>query len=627
MPRIKSFQIKNFKGIKKTTIALDDRTDNPVITLIGLNESGKTTVLEALSNFVSNDTLVSSLFKPVRPRSTSADIIPISQRAAFTDNIEISAIVELDSSDISAVVALAASHGLEIDIDKMAEPFHIVRTLYFVDSVHEELASSWGFELWGRTKAGYSYEEIFPESSGEGLWFEVADIIEKHLPSIAYFPTFLVDIPNKIYLTEHDKETTVNRHYRTIFQSIMDGVDGGLDLKRHVAERINTYVKRSARADWLTQFMTSDERSNINAVFKKVSNSVTKEVIGGWRRVFSKETTAKNISIDWNIDTNKDNIPYASFQVSDGESQYEISERSLGFRWFFSFLLFTAFKGKDNKPTIYIFDEPAANLHAKAQAELLESFGRIATGGSKIIYSTHSHHMINPRWLGGAYIIENTALNVDADDDFGSNVGPTNIKATKYREFLSSYPSRSSYFQPVIESLEYVTPELIGAPPFVLVEGISDYYALTLAQKISKMALGFRLIPGVGSGACGPLISQMMGRGEDFLILLDDDAAGRKECIRYRDGWYLNQRTVFTLSAIDEGFSGKALESLFDLNTMNIIKGSLEISTPPSKKQIGWYLAESCASVEVASSVISREALECLVKVLEFLNARCRVGE
>lgn len=624
MPEIKKFTIRNYKGIEQTSISLDDRTNNPIITLIGLNESGKTTILEALSHFVSSDKLVSSLFKGSRAKNNTNEIIPINRRSAFTGSIEIEAVVELNQSDISKVCEFAKSKKLDIDKNRLSVPFSLIKELTFEDSILKNSSHIWDADLWVREKGDSEYIECLPESETGVFWSETMDLLNKELPSLEYFPTFLVDIPNKIYLQEHDGESTTNRHYRSIFQSIMEGIDDGLDLERHVTLRISAYANRNPDPNWLAKFVTSAEKSLIDAVFKKVSNSVTKEVIGGWRRVFSKDSSAKQISITWNIDTSKGNIPYASFMVSDGEYDYEISERSLGFRWFFSFLLFTTFKGESNKPSILIFDEPAANLHAKAQAELLKSFEKIATNGTKIIYSTHSHHMINPRWLGGAYIVENTALNPDDGDSFEFVSNPTNIKATKYKEFLSNYPSRSSYFQPVIESLDYVVPELIGSPPFILVEGISDYYALTIAQKISKINLHFRILPGVGSGASGPLISLMMGRGEHFMILLDDDLAGKKESARYKEGWFLPTATVFTLAEINDKFTGMALEGLLDSCTIDLVKKHYDISTAPSKKQIGWYLSEACAKTEVNRAAISASTLNDLVELLESLNSRVR---
>lgn len=62
MMMIRKFVLKNFKGIETVELDVIDRTNCPVLTLIGLNESGKATILEGLSHFVSGDRSVSGLF-------------------------------------------------------------------------------------------------------------------------------------------------------------------------------------------------------------------------------------------------------------------------------------------------------------------------------------------------------------------------------------------------------------------------------------------------------------------------------------------------------------------------------------------------------------------------------------
>jgi hypothetical protein len=325
--------------------------------------------------------------------------------------------------------------------------------------------------------------------------------------------------------------------------------------------------------------------------------------------------------VEWGVDTDKGDLPYATFSIFDGESRYFVSERSLGFRWFFSFLLFTAFKQKKKRPTLFVFDEPAANLHARAQSELLKSFGRTVDGGDSIVYSTHSHHMINPNWISGAYIVENQAIDYDSDDDtFGLNSKPTDIVVTPYRKFVSEYPNRTSYFQPVLDMLEYVTPEIVGNAPFVLVEGITDYAALRLAIATTRKSYEFSVMPGVGAGACDPQIGLLLGRGERFMILLDDDKAGRANAARYREKWFLSERQVFTLAGLGPGFSGKSLEGLISAETVSRIADHFGVTGAPSKKQIGLYLSEKNAAGSIDG--LSRESCDRLSSVLDGLAER-----
>lgn len=624
MPTIEKFTLTNFKGIESVCIELEDRTHCPVITLIGLNESGKTTILEGISHFVSGDKSVSELFDGIHSKTHGSALIPVHKKAAFSSEIKIAARVRLNDQDIEQIQEVARTFKLEIDKESILKPFEIHKSYKFEDSTLKESINYWHFSLQVRSGKKAQYKKYpRPTTKGEpDLWLKTAEVIGKRLPQISYFPTFLVDMPAKIYLKEHEGEKAINRHYRIVFQDILDSLNEGLNLERHVCQRISDFKDAQESPNWFSMLFGSTSKAPIDSVFQKISNAVTKEVIGSWQRVFQRAISAKSIFVEWNIDTEKGDLPYASFHVSDGESRYAISERSLGFRWFFSFLLFTAFKQAKSRSTIFIFDEPAANLHAKAQAELLTSFSKIASDGSRIIYSTHSHHMINPHWLSGAYIVENTAIDYDTGDSFGLNAKPTSIQATKYRDFLSKFPSRSSYFQPVIEKLEYVSPEIVGTPPFVVVEGISDYYALRLAQRLVDTPQSFRLIPGVGSGASGPLISQMMGRGESFAILLDDDKAGIKESERYRSAWYLSDEEVFTLKSVDTKFVGMSLESLLGPETEDAIKTKLNIHSKPSKKQIGWFLAELCASKSISPSAIPASALERLSIVLKFLEAK-----
>jgi AAA15 family ATPase/GTPase len=46
-----AFVVKNFKGINSIQLDLNDKPRSRIVTLVALNESGKTTILEALNFF------------------------------------------------------------------------------------------------------------------------------------------------------------------------------------------------------------------------------------------------------------------------------------------------------------------------------------------------------------------------------------------------------------------------------------------------------------------------------------------------------------------------------------------------------------------------------------------------
>lgn len=609
MPEIHRFQLQNFKGAEDVTIELGGKHKAKVVTLIGLNESGKTTILEGISHFATRDRTVSSLFVGPHAQRHISTLIPVHKKAAFTDTIRISADIELTDSDVKGIVALGLEVKLEIDPESVQKKAQVTKQYRFIDSefVADEFSSLWeGFDFKARRSKKQSFKWYKrPDDEEKDVWLAAADAVESRLPKVIYFPTFIVNLPAKIYLSELDKECRVNRYYRNLLQEILDTMPDRLSLERHVVQRIKAYREEDATSAWLSRWLGDSKRAPVDSVFQKISATVTKEVLGSWSKVFNRPVAAKRIEVSWNVDTDNNDLPYAAFAVSDGESIYALDERSLGFRWFFSFLLFTRFRGSARRENVFLFDEPAANLHACAQAELLGSFDKLIEEGNKIIYSTHSHHMINPRWLSGAHIVENDAIDYEAEDSgAGFNIRPTYITATPYRKFVSEQSSRISYFQPVIEKLQYVEPAIVSSGPTVMLEGISDFHLCSyVLSELGLKAPKLSLVPGSGAGSLDQMISIVMSKGDPFLILLDDDPAGRRAAKRYKDVWFLSDEQVLTVAALAPDMAGKKLETLLSSETIEKIKQRWDGKS--GKKQIGYYLAEINASGE--SGCISSE--------------------
>ncbi len=343
MPRIRKFQIKNFKGVESAEIELEGRSSSPVLTLIGLNESGKTTLLEAISHFVTGDKSVASLFDGSYAQASALSLVPLHRKAAFTGKITITGDIELDSNDIDGIQEIAKRHKLKIDTDSLKKSFSVTRSFKFEDSALKESQNFWDIAINTKSARGTTYQEYNrPEKDSEktDLWLECVNFISERLEQISYFPTFLVDMPARIYLREHENETAINRHYRYVFQDVLDSLGEDLSLEKHVCKRIQDFKSQKNVPTWLSLLFGSASKTPIDSVFQKISNKVTREVLGSWQRVFQRAISAKSISVDWNIDVEKGDLPYASFYVSDGESRYAINERSLGFRWFFFFLAF-----------------------------------------------------------------------------------------------------------------------------------------------------------------------------------------------------------------------------------------------------------------------------------------------
>lgn len=101
--RYTHFEIKNFKGIRSLRLDLNTTPRGKIHTLVGLNESGKTTILEAIDYFIPSDEALDPKNLGGRIRQDQHDLIPVASRANFNGETTISAGFELDDSDIRAL--------------------------------------------------------------------------------------------------------------------------------------------------------------------------------------------------------------------------------------------------------------------------------------------------------------------------------------------------------------------------------------------------------------------------------------------------------------------------------------------------------------------------------------------
>ncbi|HDR9486110.1 TPA: AAA family ATPase [Burkholderia aenigmatica] len=582
--KIQSFEIENFKGIKRIKIDLSDNSPGNISTLVGLNESGKTTVLEALSVFGTADTETANLVGTVHEKAPLIDLIPKDKKAAFTGKIIIRAIVKLNKSDIDHVRDAYKKQDFQLKDDFSLDMLVIERNYVFKDSSYIETRTNWSVDFELRKSGAKAFKEYNGRPSekkeDKQIWMIGINAFRERLPKTVYFPTFLFGFPDRIYLKDIGDD--VNNYYRKIIQDVLDSQGNGLNIDNHIVARIDRVKEKHGKnPNFLSYLFASDEKKQIDAVLQKASAEMSRVIFGSWNEIFGRKTTGKRVQIDWLLDSEKENTPYVEVSIIDGESTYKLSERSLGFRWFFSFLLFTQFRvsRKNEAGTIFLFDEPASNLHSRAQIKLLDSFSKIARGTTYIVYSTHSHYMINPRWLERAYIIRNEAADYDADDALDYyEPRESDIKSIKYKTFVGSHPNLTTYFQPVLDALDVSFSPLISAKRALIVEGKFDYHPLMFfAKKMCTPNIKFDIFPATGSGAIVPLISLFRGWGVNFRILLDGDGAGKKEKSRYIEEHYIQENEARCLSDFDEVFDGKALEAAYQEDVIEAVKKRFDI--------------------------------------------------
>lgn len=283
---------------------------------------------------------------------------------------------------------------------------------------------------------------------------------------------------------------------------------------------------------------------------------VNNEIVNDWNRIFGKK-------IDDKITIKPDKDQKALYFELEGKTKSPIYYRSLGFRWFLCFLLFTRFRGKkkDNSKVLFLFDEPASNLHSTAQKRLLNSFQKIIEDGCSLIYSTHSHYMINPKWIENSYIVENEALKIDETDESSEYnfdaQRDISIISTKYKQFVQKNPKKTTYYQPVLDVLDYKPAELEFSEKVQILEGKTDYFAvkyfIDVIFKKHKEKDNFQKIKITpcmnGASGMDTLISLYLGWGYDFKIILDADSkkngAGKEHQKRYIEEYGLKKNKFY----------------------------------------------------------------------------------
>lgn len=294
-----------------------------------------------------------------------------------------------------------------------------------------------------------------------------------------------------------------------------------------------------------------------------MSAKVTEEIFQTWGRVSGINVNGREVSFGDNIKEDDDGY-YLEMKVKEGTKTYSVQERSLGFRWFFAFLLFTQFRKfreGDPKNTLFLLDEPASNLHQTGQQELLTLLETL-TDRATVIYSTHSHHLISPKWLSGAYIVKNEAINPDAKaiTDVMS-VRATDIKIDRYFNFAAQNPKQDAHFQPILDVLQYRPSALEQIPEIVILEGKFDYYNFAYYAFCKSLKINF--YPGNGAGSLDSIIALYLSWGRKFIVVLDADSAGRREKARYiKEFGQIVESRIFCLDDIDIKFNGMATESL-----------------------------------------------------------------
>lgn len=524
--KYKSFEIKNFKGIDRVVINL---TNNRIITLVGLNESGKTTIMEAINLFY-------KMIKSSEPDERGINKIR-PKGAAFSGIIEITGTLTFEGEDKSKISnywkdELKKRRGLEFPDD-----FRYTYQFEYKLNTHQKTRRTCSFTVKSNN-ASRLLVNTDPQS-----WRKLVKYVKENIiPELLFYEDFIFDIPDKIFfpqtgvaLNADDSNEKQQSIWRLVLDDVIRTVHADMTIQKQIADKIK-----------------SDEDGVAN-IISKMAGELDNKITKAWKELFSKagKISFKEISLVCDAVDEGVNL---SFKVKTHSNQVlSVNEKSKGFKWFFAFLLFTEFRKHRTKNILFLLDEPASNLHSSAQRKLLDAISELSDK-SLVIYSTHSHHLINPNWLAGAYVVMNEYITQEnLSGDINLNEG-AKISAMKYYTYVGKGlgSDNVSYFQPILDALDYQPSMVEPIPNIVITEGKNDWYTFKYFESIilkRKKTLSF--YPGAGKDKLYDIIRLYLAWGRGFIVLLDGDASGETAKRRYIEefGEFVKDK-IFTLKDI-----------------------------------------------------------------------------
>ena len=512
MIRLTNAVIHKYKCIEQEqTFVVEDG----ITVLVGMNESGKTSILEALakSNYFEND---------ANYKFNSTYDYPRRQKKAMDKSGEIPYAVtlkyEIDDS---------LKHKIELDlgVSLLANEFEFTRKynndrvwkVTFVDK--EEFincrANKIGIDkenidLMIRINSEKEFDDFIEQYDVNDENLDVVKNLKKYfinrnnwencideyvttnylvnnLPKFMYYDDYYM-LPSRVSLDNISDDIKDSNSHKTV-KALLELADIDVNILVHSTN--------------YEEFIAELEATQIN---------ITDELFKYW-------TTNKNLKILFKIDkienidnrSNKTIVEHVlDIRVQNQRSgvSLPLANRSKGFNWFFSFLVwFMKIQEDRNNTYILLLDEPGLNLHAKAQNDLLKFLSDLSQN-YQIIYTTHSPFMIETEKL-------NTIRTVLEKKD-GTHISDS----VQEKDPNTIFPLQAALGYNLAQNL-FVSKRNL------LVEGISDLTYLTIMSSMleanNRVGLNENIIivPTGGVDKVATFVSLLRGNELNMVCLLD----------------------------------------------------------------------------------------------------------
>lgn len=530
------FRIKNYRAIKGPLL-IDLRTRS-LIPLIGLNECGKTTVLQAIFSFDSvNDEEysgrhISEVQNLYQTRSATPFIAAGIRNSQKNWRVIASKYIADEKNEVSEKLSKAEEDGLDENAEEGPGYFRGRLEMLRKWSASFEALLASGNEVLEieRNLISLQYRIIGFSEVDEDFSNDFCHHLLSLMPYILYNDDFQDRPPSELIIS---KKTSAKSPWLAIFEKLFEVASVGYSLYQTAA------VDDQRRRDSIVSDVQATLNRTLSKAWKSFHLDRNKKVkIRLGLIPFGAGDVAKlSVSIVENIGEN--------------ERFFEVVDRSKGFLWFYNFVMKTEFNPKNltgRSATVYLLDEPGSYLHSAAQIKLCEKLKQISKNNGKIIYCTHSPHLLSP---------DSIPINDIHIVSKGTN---KEITVDRLHE-IKTNGEKLVALQPMYEALQINGQQFSGGvKPMVAVEGIYDKYAIGLFVRGSKR---FDLLPGTSANSIVKNIQFLNAFGIGYVAVWDNDKEGRKEFQRAKDAYGAVESKRFILLPDVNGKNNTRMEDFF----------------------------------------------------------------
>jgi predicted ATP-dependent endonuclease of OLD family len=504
------FRIKNYKSIEDTG---DCFFSDKITILAGKNESGKTSILEALEDFHEEKNIRAEA-KPINheglPEISITFKVSQEQISSVFEQASIQQKIEDTTIDITLVKKFGSSkYYFDVNTRKqLGIRNQYLQTKNNISKLLQALSKELNFsqhglklpELHKQTLSDYKSEIVTTKTQTTGITSindeekkslieclnkienevdefyklekqatdTVAEFVKQYLPCFIYFSSFDDEFPKQVELTE------------------LKTNPWALDL-----EEVSSFK--------IEKFLSTNDQERRNH---------QQQVNVDFSDKFEKYWTQDKIKLQVEKTDSKIN-----FWIEENNVQYYPSQRSKGQQWFLSFYIKIVARINESKPNIILIDEPGLYLHAKAQKDLLKILNEYSAN-YPIIFSTHSPYLITTNNLEGIRLIEK-------HDNKTHIIGKIHSHHTADKETLT--PILTAIGLGMNDSLTN-----INQLDNVVVEGPEDVFYLQAFKILNGTDIKTNFINGGGASNMGIVGSILEGWGAHVYYLYDNDQ-GKKD--------------------------------------------------------------------------------------------------